>query len=70
MSECLEKLCAGVGELNSKAIMPLLYLSLAVVGPALAWGDDADESDDEGPVPDLDEFREFLEQVRPEDFAD
>ena len=33
-------------------------------------GDDADESDDEGPVPDLDEFREFLEQVRPEDFAD
>ncbi len=33
-------------------------------------GDDAEDDDAEGPVPDLDEFREFLDQVRPEDFAD
>jgi hypothetical protein len=26
--------------------------------------------DDDEPVPDIDEFREFLEQVHPEDFAD
>ena len=33
-------------------------------------GEDADDDADESPVPDLDEFREFLDQVRPEDFAD
>lgn len=42
---------------------------LEAEGTTVDWSDDIDEEDDETPEEIVDEFREFLEGLNPEDFA-
>jgi hypothetical protein len=42
---------------------------LEAEGTTVEWSDDAEEDDDESPEEIVDEFREFLEGLNPEDFS-
>ena len=42
---------------------------LEAEGTTVEWSEDTDDDDDETPEEIVDEFREFLEGLNPEDFA-